>query len=262
MRRPLTTKDCVTSSFVLLLYVTSQLAHSASFQTFLDDDSGFITALGPGSTLVQTEDFSSAIDGQPVAAENAPPDVWNGFTAQIIGTGQSPWGGSHYCSDLSAGTCLYWNGSTPATPGLYGAFNGEQIGISIKPTLPNVTGFSFDFVDWNDGGQRSDFVIIASDGTSTAVSGPINPGGAPPQTFGVALSQSDIDAGISIVDIRWVGTQNNSEIVGFYNFRVYAMQQTTTASVPTLPPWSLITLLALVIPLLKLRLPSSPGHKE
>ncbi len=230
----------------MLLLGSPLSGHAASFQTFLDDEAGFMAALGADAKLVATEDFSSATNDALVAAETAAPDVWNGFTARVIGSGQSPWGASKYCLDLS--TCVSWNSSTPAVPGIYGGFNTPAVGISIVPTLDHIVGFSFDFIDWNDGSLRSEFVIVASDGTSIPVSGPVNPGSAPPQTFGIALSAADIKAGITIEEIRWVGTASGSEIVGFYDFRTYTAHEVDSVkAVPVLPFWALVVLSGFVL---------------
>lgn len=117
---------------------------------------------------------------------------------------------------------MSWNASSPQVPGIYGSVgSGDAIGISFQPTTDTIAGFSFDFVDWNDGGERSYFIVIASDGTETIVSGPANAWDAPPQNFAATLSAADIAEGKYIQEIRLVGVApDGSEVVGFYNFRL------------------------------------------
>jgi hypothetical protein len=220
-------------------------AQAATFQTFVNDSAGFLAAIGPG-TVVQTEDFASAVDMQPVAAAAAAPDVWNGFTVQVIGPGTGPYQPSRYCASLNSASCISWNVNAPAVPGIYGAFSSApDAGLSIKPASSTIAGFSFDFSDWNDFGQRSQFEVLASDGTSTLVTGPSNPAGAPPMSFGVTLSPADIAAGRYVTEIRWLGLPGQSEVVGFYNFKVYTNPVLTSpAAVPTLSGWALLLLSA------------------
>ncbi|WP_298435398.1 hypothetical protein [Ottowia sp.] len=219
-------------------------AQAATFLTFLDDQAGFMSAIGSG-TVVRTEDFSTVVDGQLVAAESASPDVWNGFTVQVIGNGTSYYSPSKYCTALNSASCINWNSQTPAVPGIYGAFaNPPEAGLSIKPLSSTIAGFSFDFSDWNDLGQRSEFLVLASDGTSTLVTGPSNPPGAPPKNFGVTLAPADIAAGRYLTEVRWVGVSGQSEVVGFYNFKTYTNPVLTPAPVPALSGWMLMLLSA------------------
>lgn len=202
---------------------------AATFLTFVDDFSTFQSTVG-ATTIVTTEDFSSAIDGALVGS-TANPDIWNGFTVSAFG-GIPPFGASKYCTDLSSGPCIVWNNSTPQVPGIYGSVgSGESTGISFKPTSNTIAGFSFDFVDWNDSNmQRSYFIIIASDGSETIVTGPANPDHMPPQNFAVTLSADDINQGKYIQEIRLVGVDpNGSEVVGFYNFRLLSNPLLATA---------------------------------
>lgn len=204
-----------------------QVAVAATFQTFVDDEPGFLAAIGSG-TVSTLEDFSSATDMQAIGAAGSP-DAWNGFTIEAFGLNSGTnWSPSKYCQQLNyqntpttvAGSCIYWNTMVPATPGVYAAVNLDN-GISFKPATPTTAAFSFDFVDWNDQAIKSDLIILASDGTSTVVSGPINPASAPPQTFGVTLSPSDIAAGLYIQEMRWIGTDAIGEVVGFYNIKTH-----------------------------------------
>jgi hypothetical protein len=218
-------------------------AQAATFLTFVDDPAGFMAAVGPG-TVVQTEDFATAVNAQPVAAESASPDVWNGFTVQVIGPGTGPYQPSKYCAQLNSASCINWNVNAPAVPGIYGAFSSApDAGLSIKPSSSTIAGFSFDFSDWNDGSQRSQFQVLASDGTSTLVTGPSNPWNAPPQNFGVTLSPADIAAGRYVTEIRWLGAPGQSEVVGFYNFKTFTNPVLTpVAPVPALSGWALLLL--------------------
>lgn len=189
---------------------------AANLSTFLDDPSGLTAAIGPAA-IATAESFSTAVDG---AAVPAAPTSWNGFTAQIIGAGSSAaWGISTYCQSLSL--CIPWNTGTPATAGIYGVVDGPGVGISFKPKSNAVVGFSFDFSDWNDIAPRSEFKVIASDGTVTTVNGPIHAPNAPPQNFGVALSPADIAAGVHVQEIRWIGLPGQTEVVGFFNVRTF-----------------------------------------
>ena len=132
---------------------------------------------------------------------------------------------------------------------MYGDFNGPDLGLSIKPDNQVIAGFSFDFVDWNDFGQRSEFIVIASDGSTTTVTGPVNPGGAPSQKFGVTLSAADIAAGRYITEIRWVGVPGNSEVVGFYNFKTFTnpVLASSINPVPSLSTWAIVLLALMVL---------------
>lgn len=193
---------------------------AATFLTFVDDQSGFMAAIGPGTT-VATEDFSTAVDGQSVGAQGNP-DTWNGFTTEVYGTSPGlPYGRSKYCALLNSPACIFWNVSAPAIPGIYGSVAEPTDGILFKLSSPTIAAVSFDFVDWNDGFERSQLIATASDGTETVVQGPTNAPGAPPQTFGVTLSPADIAAGIHVTQIRWVGLVGGSEVVGFYDFKTY-----------------------------------------
>ena len=208
----------------LAILILPHTTNAATFLTFVDNPSGFSAAIGSGS-IVLTEDFSTAVNGNFIPDQGASPDVWNGFTVGMIGDGSGPsYGKSKYCSNLQGAGCITWNSNAPAVPGIYGSFGGFGLvnnGISIKPTANNVGGFSFDFTDWNDSGQRSQFQVLASDGTSTTVTGPVNPANYPPQTFGVTLSPADLAAGRYITEIQWLGTPSNAEVVGFYNFKTF-----------------------------------------
>ncbi len=117
----------------------------------------------------------------------------------------------------------------PAVPGVYGAV-GNGSGVAFKPLSPTIAGMSFDFVDWNDWNIRSELVLLASDGTSTIVSGVAHPSNEPPQTFGVTLSPADIAAGIYITEMRWVGLWIQDEVVGFYNVSTYTNPVITNKS--------------------------------
>ena len=204
-------------------------AHAATFVTFVDDQPGYLAAIGAG-TVTTNEDFSGSVDQQPIGAAGTP-DIWTGFTVEAYGPNNaSTYSPSRYCQALNQGTCIYWNGAVPAVPGVYGAVT-SGFGVSFKPTSPTIAGMSFDFVDWNDGGLRSELVLLASDGSTTTVSGSANPSGAPPQTFGVTLSPADIAAGIYITEMRWVGLTANDEVVGFYNVRTY-----TNPVITNVPP--------------------------
>ena len=223
-------------------------AHAATMLTFLNDQSGFLSTIGAGTTVL-TEDFSSAVNGTLVAGSTSTtPDTWNGFTVQVYGSGTSPWGASKYCTNLHAAGCINWNSQAPTIPGVYGGFAGSpELGLSFKPTSNTVAGISFDFSDWNDGGQRSQFIVFASDGTSVIVTGPTNAANAAPQNFGITLAPADIAAGKYITEVRWVGISGQSEIVGFYNFKTYTNPVITASPsalkpIPTVSSWALVIL--------------------
>ena len=228
--------------FASLMMIFGGGAGAATFQTFMDNEPGFLTAVGPGK-IVKTEDFSTATNMTPVAPAGGSPDVWNGFTVEVYGSNSPAYGGSRYCFDLGGPSCINWNASAPHIRGLYGDFNGPNLGLSIKPDN-HVIAFSFDFVDWNDYGQRSEFIVIASDGSATTVTGPVNPGGAPPKKFGVTLSAADISAGRYITEIRWVGVAGNPEVVGFYNFKTVTnpVLASSISPVPSLSTWATVFL--------------------
>ncbi len=214
-----------------------QAASAATFETFVDDQPGFLAAIGPG-TVSTLETFASAVDMKPIGAAGTP-DAWNGFTVEAYGPNSgTPWSPTKYCQQLNYASnpltdfdsCIYWNPMAPAIPGVYAAVNLDN-GISFKPVNLATAAFSFDFVDWNDGSLRSNLLIVASDGSSTVVSGPINPSGAAPQTFGVTLSPADIAAGLYIQEMRWIGIESGGEVVGFYNIQTY-----TNPAIPNTPP--------------------------
>ena len=221
--------------------------HAATFLTFVDDEPGFLAAIGP-ATVIKTETFASAADLAPVAPAAGAPDVWNGFTAQVYGSGGPYFGGARYCQDLGGSNCINWNSSTPRIPGLFGVF-GPGLGISLKPANPTIAAISFDFVDWNDFSQRSDLTIIASDGSTTTVTGPTNPSGAPPKKFGVVLSAADIAAGRYITELRWMGLPNKKEAVGFYNVKTFTnpLLDSSIKEVPSLSEWALALLSLLML---------------
>lgn len=233
-----------------------QRAQAATFLTFVDDYPGFVAAVGTGA-IATSEDFSTATDGAQVGPSGSP-DTWHGFTASVYGTGTPSYGVSKYCSDLSASACINWNVSTPAVAGIYGSVGNysatsSSLGISFRPTSTTIAGFSFDFVDWNDGGQRSKFIIVASDSSETVVTGPTNAYNAPPQNFSVTLSTGDIAAGTYITEIRLVGETGEAEVVGFYNFTFLTnpiLASSTVAaptSIPTLSEWGMIILSSLLV---------------
>jgi hypothetical protein len=198
-------------------------AHAATFNTFVDNQAGFLAAIGSG-TIETIEDFSAAVDMQSVGT--ATPDTWNGFTIQAVGTPGPTYGPSRYCAALNAGggsyptSCLYWNSTTPAVPGIYGVMYPD-VGVSFRPASPTIAGFSFQFSDWNDVRVRSHLIVRASDGTETTVDGGANLSNTPPKTFGVTLSPADIRAGLYIEELRWVGVSGDDEVVGFYDVRTY-----------------------------------------
>ena len=210
---------------VIFSWVTSSQA--ATFSTFIDDQAGFLSAIGSG-TLATHEDFSSSVNLKPIGSAGNP-DIWNGFTVEAYGPNTSTaWSPSKYCQALNSGSgagdfskeCLFWNSGAPAVPGIYVAVNIDN-GISFKLANSAIAAFSFDFVDWNDLFERSNLQIFASDGTSAIVSDATNVFDSPPQKFGVTLSPSDIAAGLFIKEIRWVGLDSTGEVVGFYNFQTY-----------------------------------------
>ena len=86
--------------------------------------------------------------------------------------------------------------------------------------------------------------MIASDGSATTVTGPVNPGGAPPKKFGVTLSAADISAGRYITEIRWLGVAGNPEVVGFYNFKTVTnpVLASSISPVPSLSTWATVFL--------------------
>ena len=253
----ITSRVAKAAAAVLGFFLVCDSVHAATFQTFVDDESGFMAALGP-ATVVKTENFASAADLSPVAPAAGAPDVWNGFTAQVYGSGRPYYGGARYCQDLGGRTCINWNSSAPRIPGLYGDF-GPGLGISLKPASPTIAAIRFDFIDWNDGSQRSDLTVIASDGSTTTVTGPTNPSKAPPKKFGVVLSAADIAAGRYITELRWMGLPNNSEVVGFYNVKTFAnpvLESSVKPSVkpvPSLSAWALALLSLLMLGLVGIK---------
>ena len=249
----ITSRVAKAAAAVLGFFLVCDSVHAATFQTFVDDESGFMAALGP-ATVVKTENFASAADLSPVAPAAGAPDVWNGFTAQVYGSGGPYYGGARYCQDLGGSNCIYWNSSAPRIPGLYGDF-GPGLGISLKPASPTIAAISFDFIDWNDGGQRSDLTVIASDGSTTTVTGPTNPYNAPPKKFGVVLSAADIAAGRYITELRWMGLPNSSEVVGFYNVKTFTnpVLESSVKPVPSLSAWALALLSLLMLGLVGIK---------
>lgn len=220
-------KRSLQSSALLAGFLWLPASHAATFLTFIDNQPGFLATIGTGTTITN-EDFSSSVDLKPIGTAGNP-DTWNGFTVESYGpnTGTA-WSPSKYCQNLRSGTslsghsegCVFWNPSAPAIPGIFAAVSSDN-GISFKPTNSTVAAFSFDFVDWNDAYERSNLLVLASDGTSTKVSDPTNVFNAPPQKFGVTLSQADIAAGHFIKEIRWLGIDSTGEVIGFYNFQTY-----------------------------------------
>lgn len=220
--------------------------HAATFRTFLNDPAGMAAAMGPRSQQAH-ETFASVVDQQLIGTT---PDAWNTFTVEVIGSGTMPGqpqlGATRYCANLSAPSCIYWNGNATAVPGVYAIFNGPTTGVSFKLTTPTIAGFSFSFTDWNDPSdgtgavmeERSYFQVVASDGSTVDVHGDPQPVNAPPQTFGVALSAADIAAGVYLTEIRWVGLPAGvPEVVGLYHFATFTnplLAPAPIASIPTL----------------------------
>lgn len=215
------------STAIFLMFSWTMGSHAATFSTFIDNQPGFLSAIGSG-TIATHEDFSSSVNLKPIGSAGNP-DIWNGFTVEAYGTNTgTDWSPSKYCQALNSGAgasdfskeCLFWNTKAPAVPGIYAAVNLDN-GISFKLANSAIAAFSFDFVDWNDVFERSNIRVFASDGTSTIVSDPTNIFDAPPQKFGVTLSPDDIAAGLYIKEIRWMGIDALGEVVGFYNFQTY-----------------------------------------
>ena len=211
---------------------------AASFDTYLDDVAGYQAAAGSLSRLY-FEDFSSVNVNTPITG----PTNWNGFTIDLHNGGDCGWGCSFFSTNLA--TSIDWNTSTPVVKGVY-ADSGTGTGISFTPLVNTIAGLSFSFVDWNDGGQRSTFLITANDGTSTVVAGPTNGSNAPPQNFGVKLSAADIAAGRYITGIKWYGLPNDSEVVGFWNFNLFTNTNLDTCQAGDISCDSMISLFSLL----------------
>lgn len=204
-------------SAYIAMFFYSLTSVAATFDTYLDDVSGYQAAAGSLSRLY-FENFSSVTSNSPITGTTN----WNGFQIGLYNGGSNAWGGSSYTTSLQGS--IGWNPSAPNLPGVYAAVGNNGVtgtGISFTPLTNTIAGMSFDFVDWNDGGQRSVFVITASDGSSIVVAGPTNISGAPPQNFGVKLSAADIAANRYITGIHWYGLPNNAEVVGFWNFSLF-----------------------------------------
>jgi hypothetical protein len=202
--------------FKLLLttILLSQTSLAATFDTFLDDAAGYQAAAGSLSRLY-FEDFSGITANSRISASTQ----WNGFSIDLYNGGSNVYGGAEYTVSLQES--IYWNQNAPNIPGVYGDV-GDGTGIMFTPSVNTIAGFSFSFIDWNDGGQRSIFQITASDGTSVVVEGPTNTfGTAPSQNFGVKLSAADIAANRYITGIKWYGLPNNYEVVGFWDFSLF-----------------------------------------
>lgn len=239
-----------------LAVLAAPAAQAATFQTFLNDPAGMAAAMGPRS-LQARETFASVVDQQVI---DATPDPWNTFTVEVIGSGVNPaqplWGASRYCAVLSAPGCIDWNNNGIAVPGVYAVFDGPTTGVSFKLAAPTIAGFSFSFSDWNDPPfdpniqvERSYFQVIASDGSTVDVHGPTQPVNAPPQTFGVALSPADIQAGVYLQEIRWIGLPGQAEVVGFYHFATFTnplLAPRPFTAIPTLSAPGLVLLSASV----------------
>lgn len=220
-------------------------AHAATFRTFLNDPVGMAAAMGPRSQQAR-ETFAGVVDGQLI---DTTPDLWNTFSVEVIGTGMSPprptWGASRYCVILNATGCIDWNNNGVSVPGVYAVFDDAGTGVLFKLTAPTVAGFSFSFTDWNDPSdgttleERSYFQVVASDGSTVDVHGAPQPANAPPQTFGVALSDADIAAGVYLREIRWIGLPGKAEVVGFYHFATFTNPLLAPAPVSPIPTLSL-----------------------
>ncbi|ARU04568.1 hypothetical protein CCO03_07650 [Comamonas serinivorans] len=222
-------------------------AHAATFQTYVDDMPGFLAAVGPVS-VVTVEDFRSVTANTSVGAPGHP-DTWNGFTAEVYLSATTGYGSyfmygyPNYCTALNGTGCIDWNPNV-AVPGLRGSMSNGS-GVSLKPTSNVIAGISFDVIDWNDiVANRSVLHIFASDGSTTTVTGPAQASGAPPQSFGVKLSQADIDNGLYVSEIRWVGNNvpgqenefQNNEAVGFFNVRTYSNPNLLANGLPVAVP--------------------------
>lgn len=207
--------------------LTAPAAQAATFRTFLNDPAGMAAAMGPRSQQAH-ETFAGVVDGQLI---DTTPDLWNTFSVEVIGSGVYPpqlwWGATRYCAVLNAIGCIDWNNNGVSVPGVYAIFDDAATGVLFKLTTPTVGGFSFSFTDWNDPSdgttleERSYFQVVASDGTTVDVHGAPQPANAPPQTFGVALSDADIAAGVYLREIRWIGLPGKAEVVGFYHFATF-----------------------------------------
>ncbi|WP_299771173.1 hypothetical protein [uncultured Pseudoteredinibacter sp.] len=230
----------------ILALTNPTIAATVNTHTNLADFESALNSIPHSSTL---EDFSTVSTNYTMSNLDKG-DLWRGFFARRVGTGG--FGDSGYCPllsdpvDSTPTRCLNYNPSSPDLPGISGSFDAlNAASIVFTPLETNrVFGFHFDFVDWNDGGVRSELVVNLSDGTNLPVSGSANIGGAPAQFFGFTLDSTAISQGVYIENIEWKGV--TSELVGFWNIGT-RYKPSTTASIPIMPYWSYITSLILLI---------------
>lgn len=221
--------------FLLLapnLYVFSS-AKAQSLTTY-NSQSSYDLALPTTNINSSLEDFSSVSTNTLVSQTTG--DLWNGFT--VLASGNSTFGTSGYCPSLNdpygsfPTSCMDYTSFAPSNPGIVGAFatafNGG--GNLVFTPAADTIAFGFDYVDWNDGSERSAVQVDLSDGTTINIIGPAASATFPPPGFmGFILTPSAIESGLRITRIFWYGLE--SELVGIYNVRTSRLQNDSNISV-------------------------------
>lgn len=190
----------------------------------------------PPTALTTFEDFSS-VTTNSLMSTVAPGNAFSGFS--VFRNGIGGFGTSGFCPALSdpfgsiPTACIGFNPNAPNVPGMVGSYGPSS--ITFTPTNETFS-FGFDSIDWNDGSQRSAFVLILSNGVNIPVTGPTTASGAPPQFFGYVLDSASIAAGIHVDSIVWSSTVGGSELVGYWNIVTSALapaELNVTASTST-----------------------------
>lgn len=214
------------------LFVQNQVnAQSLNIYT---SQSSYDLALPTTNINSSLEDFSSISSNTLVSQTIG--DTWTGFT--VLASGNSTFGTSGYCPSLNdpygsvPTACLDYSPFAPSNPGIVGAFATAINGggnLVFTPSVDTIA-FGLDYVDWNDGSERSAVQVDLSDGTTIDIVGPPASASFPPPGFmGFVLTPTAVESGIRITRIFWYGLE--SELVGIYNVRTSRLQNDSNISV-------------------------------
>ncbi len=192
-----------------------------------DDEADMAAALSDSAVKV-TEDLA---DLSTSTLLNPPIDL-DGFTISSSGS-NGTYGLPYLATSLDA--WLYWNANAPAGPGVYVSvdhpFRATELVLDFDP---ETTGFGFNYVDWNDGSERS-YLIVTTNLSTFELHGPISVAGAPPEFFGFSVPEGE-----EIQRVQWVSVPYIPEVIGIWNMQTWTPQQldleVSATSPVTVPP--------------------------